>query len=179
MEIVYKKVDELIEYKENPRNNEAAVPKVVESIENFEFINPIAITADNIIISGHTRLKAAKTLGIVEVPCIILDLNEEDARLARIIDNKSNEYSTWDVTKLQSELDNLPKTDMTFFSMGKTYRDLNQRMENLEMIFGKVKIPITEDEYKEFEAMFNDYVDKNSTYLGFIGYLLEGKNAEN
>lgn len=36
MEIVYKKVDELIEYKENPRNNEAAVPKVVESIENFE-----------------------------------------------------------------------------------------------------------------------------------------------
>ena len=179
MEIVYKKVDELIEYKENPRNNEAAVPKVVESIENFEFINPIAITADNVIISGHTRLKAAKTLGIVEVPCIILDLNEEDARLARIIDNKSNEYSTWDVTKLQSELDTLPKTDMTFFSMGKTYRDMNQRMENLEMIFGKVKIPITEDEYKEFEAMFNDYVDKNSTYLGFIGYLLEGKNAEN
>lgn len=87
MEIVYKKVDELIEYKENPRNNEAAVPKVVESIENFEFINPIAITADNVIISGHTRLKAAKTLGIVEVPCIILNLNEEDARLARIIDN--------------------------------------------------------------------------------------------
>lgn len=92
---------------------------------------------------------------------------------------KSNEYSTWDVTKLQSELDTLPKTDMTFFNMGKTYRDLNQRMENLEMIFGKVKIPITEDEYKEFEGMFNDYVDKNSTYLGFIGYLLEGKNAEN
>ena len=47
------------------------------------------------------------------------------------------------------------------------------------MVFGKVKIPITEDEYKEFENMFNDYVDKNSTYLGFIGYLLEGKNAEN
>lgn len=179
MEIVYKKVDELIEYNENPRNNEAAVPKVVESIENFEFINPIAITADNVIISGHTRLKAAKTLGIDEVPCIVHDLNEEDARLARIIDNKSNEYSTWDVTKLQSELDRLPKTDMTFFSTGNTFRDLNQRMENLEMSFGKVKILITEDEYNEFKAMFDAYVDSNSTYLGFISYLLEEKNAEN
>lgn len=179
MEIVYKKVDELSEYSENPRNNEAAVPKVVESIENFDFINPIAITADNIIISGHTRLKAAKTLGIDEVPCIVHDLNEEDARLARIIDNKSNEYSTWDITKLQSELDRLPKTDMTFFSTGNTFRDLSQRMENLEMSFGKVKIPITEDEYNEFKAMFDAYVDSNSTYLGFISYLLEEKNAEN
>lgn len=177
MEIVYKNIDELKEYQGNPRDNEAAVSKVVESIQNFGFINPIAITADNVIISGHTRLKAAKSLGMESVPCVVHDMSDEDARLARIVDNKSNEYATWDVFKLQTEIDSLPSNNLTFFKSD--YRDVKTRLDSLTLSFGNIKIPVSEDEYRRFKEVFDDYINKESSYLGFISYLLEEKNVPN
>ena len=109
MEIIYKSPDELIEYEGNARRNDAGVAKVAESIKSFGFLNPITIDENNVIIAGHTRLKAAKMLGLTEIPCIVQHLSEEDAKLARIIDNKSHEYSTWDVGKLHQELCGLNK----------------------------------------------------------------------
>ena len=126
MEIVYKRVDELVEYEGNARRNDGGVAKVAESIREFGFLNPITIDANNVIISGHTRLKAAKRLGMTEVPCIVQEMSEEDAKLARIIDNKSHEYSTWDVGKLHKELSGIgmdfkttfftPNRDRKFFT---------------------------------------------------------------
>ena len=83
MEIVYKRVDDLIEYEGNARRNDAGVAKVAESIREFGFLNPITIDPNNVIIAGHTRLKAAKQLGMEEVPCIVQNLSEEDAKLRR------------------------------------------------------------------------------------------------
>ena len=97
MDVIMKRVEDLVEYDGNARRNDAGVAKVAESIREFGFLNPITIDANNVIISGHTRLKAARQLGLEEVPCIVQNLSEEDAKLARIIDNKSHEYSTWDV----------------------------------------------------------------------------------
>ena len=71
MEIIYKRPDELIEYEGNARRNDAGVAKVAESIKEFGFLNPITIDENNVIISGHTRLKAARQLGLTEVPCSI------------------------------------------------------------------------------------------------------------
>lgn len=129
MEIVYKRVDDLIEYEGNARRNDAGVAKVAESIREFGFLNPITIDPNNVIIAGHTRLKAAKQLGMEEVPCIVQNLSEEDAKLARIIDNKSHEYSTWDVGKLHQELSGIgldfkttfftPNRDRKFFKDNK------------------------------------------------------------
>lgn len=175
MEIVYKNVDELKEYQRNPRDNEAAVPKVAESIQNFGFINPIAITADNVIIAGHTRLKAAKSLGIESVPCVVHNISDEEARLARIADNKSNEYATWDVFKLQTEIDRLPLNNLTFFKSD--YRDVKTRLDDLTLSFGNIKIPVRNDEYSRLKEVFDDYINRESSYLGFISYLLEGKNV--
>ena len=104
MDVIMKRVEDLVEYDGNARRNDAGVAKVAESIREFGFLNPITIDANNVIISGHTRLKAARQLGLEEVPCIVQNLSEEDAKLARIIDNKSHEYSTWDVGKLHQEL---------------------------------------------------------------------------
>ena len=59
LKIIYKNVDELIPYENNPRNNDAAVPMVAESIKDFGFKIPIVIDSDNVIVAGHTRLKAA------------------------------------------------------------------------------------------------------------------------
>lgn len=172
MEIIYKRVEELVEYEGNARRNDAGVAKVAESIKEFGFLQPITITPDNVIISGHTRLKAAKQLGLEEVPCVIHNLSEEDANLARIVDNKSHEYSTWDVGKLHKELNGINMDfKSTFFTPN---RDRKFFTENKFLIFGNNELPITEDEYARLKAVYDEYIAKNKTYLGFVMFLTGG-----
>lgn len=95
-------------YANNPRKNEAAVEAVAESIREFGFRTPILIDRDNVIIAGHTRLKAAKRLKLEMVPCIrIEDLTPEQVRGLRIADNSSAALSDWNVEKLINELRDL------------------------------------------------------------------------
>lgn len=175
MDVIIKQVAELVEYEGNARRNDAGVAKVAESIKEFGFLNPITIDVNNVIISGHTRLKAAKQLGLEEVPCIVLDLSEEDAKLARIVDNKSHEYSTWDVGKLHQELAGIGldfKT--TFFTPN---RDRKFFTENKFLIFGNNELPITEDEYKRLKAVYDKYIERNKTYMGFVMFLTGGEEG--
>ena len=105
MEIIYKKTKELKEYDKNPRNNDEAVEYVANSIKEFGFKNPIILSKDNVIIAGHTRLKAAKKLGIKEVPCIMADdLTDEQVKAFRLADNKVGEIAEWDLELLDLEL---------------------------------------------------------------------------
>ena len=87
MNIVYKKVKDLIPYENNPRNNDEAVDYVAKSIEEFGFKVPCVVSSDGVLITGHTRLKACKKLGIDEVPCIVADdLTEDQIKAFRIAD---------------------------------------------------------------------------------------------
>ncbi len=176
MEIVYKRVDELVEYESNARRiNAVGIAKVADSIKEFGFLNPITIDKNNVIISGHTRLKAAKQLGLEEVPCVIQDLSEEDAKLARIIDNKSHEYASWDIEKLHKELGSIcTNFKTTFFT---PWRDSIYYTENKLLIFGNTQMSITEDEYNRLKAIYEGYISRNKTYLGFISYLIGGVEA--
>ncbi len=173
MEIVNISVSKLKEYENNPRINDAAVPKVIASIREFGFINPIAVTKDLHIISGHTRLRAAKKLGMKEVPCIIHDMTDEDAQLARIIDNKSSEYATWDMPKFNEELLKIGVEDSPFFTISPTAGKGKKRNNNLKIRWGSQEIPATEEEYEAFKETFDRYVAEHSSYLGFIIHLLE------
>lgn len=173
MEVINKRVDELVEYEGNARRNDAAVAKIADSIQEFGFLNPITIDKNNVIISGHTRLKAAKQLGLEEVPCIVLDMSEEDAKLARIVENKSHEYSTWDVGKLHQELDGIGMDfKTTFFTPN---RDRKFFKENKMLIFGNNELPITEDEYARLKALYDSYIEENKTYMGFVMFLTGGE----
>lgn len=116
MEIVYKKIEDIKEYENNSRRNSKAVLKVAESIKDFGFLNPITLDKNNVVISGHTRLKAARLLKLEEFPCIVKDLSEEEARLVRVIGNKSHEYTTWDIEKLHKELNSINLNYKTIFS---------------------------------------------------------------
>lgn len=108
MNIVDKSVDEIIPYENNPRKNDKAVPAVAKSIQEFGFKVPIVIDKNNIIVNGHTRLKAAKKLGLETVPCIVADdLTPEQIRAFRLADNKVGEIATWDDDKLEEELTEL------------------------------------------------------------------------
>lgn len=116
MQIVDKKLDELREYENNPRNNDNAVAAVAASIKEFGFKVPIVIDAAGVIIAGHTRAKAAARLGLQIVPCIIADdLTEEQIRAFRLADNKTGELAGWDFEKLEAELAQLSEMDMSEF----------------------------------------------------------------
>jgi len=111
-----KKTASLLEYDNNPRHNEEAIEAVANSIREFGFKVPIVISSDNVIIAGHTRLKAAVSLGLEEVPCIIADdLNEEQIKAFRLADNKTAELATWDLSKLEEELSHI---DMDMLQFG-------------------------------------------------------------
>ena len=99
---------ELIPYENNPRNNDNAVEAVANSIREFGFKVPIVIDKDNVIVTGHTRLKAAKSLGLSSAPCIRADdLSDEQIKAFRIADNSVADIAQWDLNKLSIELSTL------------------------------------------------------------------------
>lgn len=105
MKIIEKRIEELIDYENNPRHNEAAIEKVAASIAEFGFKVPIVIDKNNVIIAGHTRRKAAERLGMETVPCIVADdLNDVQVKAFRLADNKTSEFAEWDFDKLEEEL---------------------------------------------------------------------------
>ena len=107
------------------------------------------------------------------VPCIVQNMSEEDAKLARIVDNKSHEYSTWDVGKLHKELDGINLEFKTNFF--RPNRDRKFFTDNKMLIFGNNELPITEDEYARLKALYDAYIAENKTYLGFVLYLTGGE----
>ena len=116
MNIVYQKVGDLIPYENNPRDNDRAVEAVAASIKEFGFKNPIIVDKNNVIVAGDTRRKAAKKLGLEEVPTIKADdLTEEQVRAFRLADNKTAELAEWDFSKLEEELDEVIDVDMSVF----------------------------------------------------------------
>ncbi len=123
--IIYKHINELKEYENNPRHNENAIEYVKRSIEQFGFKNPIIIDKNNVIVCGHTRLESAKQLSYEEVPCIIADdLTEEQINAFRLVDNKTNEYASWDFEKLEEELSNIELLNMMDFGF-ETHDDID------------------------------------------------------
>lgn len=116
MKIVYRDVDSLVPYDKNPRVNADAVPFVARSIDEFGFRVPIVIDADGVIVCGHTRLEAAKSLGMKSVPCVMADdMTPEQVKAYRLADNKVSELSDWDLDFLADELSDIEGIDMEDF----------------------------------------------------------------
>ncbi len=135
MKIVYKRLDELREYVNNPRDNEKAVAAVAASIEKFGWKQPIVIDAAGVIVAGHTRAKAAARLGQQTVPCVVAyDLTEEQIRAYRLADNKTAELAEWEFDKLDAELEELAATgfDMEQFGFEDFADMLNDPQEIVE-----------------------------------------------
>ena len=183
---------ELKPYENNPRVNDYAVKKVLASLEEFGFTQPILVDEDMVIIAGHTRREAAILKGLKEVPYIVVDwLSPEKVRAYRIADNKLAELSTWDDTALREELFELEAVDFPLEVMGFTEMDLKdlfieeepeggekekspkEEKTTLPMLrFGSNSIRITEDELVILSNRYNEYVESN-TDEGFVVWLLK------
>lgn len=114
------RVSDLLEYENNPRRNEKAVGAVLESIKKFGYINPIIINQDNVILAGHTRLKALKKNGTDEVEVIRLShLTDQEEKAFRIADNRVADFSSWDGDLLELEMKGIAADDWEKFGFKK------------------------------------------------------------
>ena len=110
MDIILKDINSIIPYANNPRKNDSAVEYVANSIKEFGFKIPCVIDKDNVLVCGHTRLKAAKQLGIKEIPCVVADdLTEEQIKKFRIADNSVADKAKWNFDLLKEEVVSIPK----------------------------------------------------------------------
>lgn len=116
MTVIEIAVDKLVPYEKNPRRNDKAVKYVAKSIETFGFKVPLVIDKNNVVVCGHTRLKAAKKLGLEKVPCIIADdLTDEQIKAFRLADNKVSEQAEWDWDLVDLEIEGILDLDMSDF----------------------------------------------------------------
>lgn len=115
--IVMVPIGKIKPYAKNARINDHVVPELMNSIRRFGFLQPIVLSKDGTIAAGHTRLKAAKGLGMTSVPCIYADeLTQDEIDAYRLADNKISEMSMWDMGMLDDELERLKgKIDMVDF----------------------------------------------------------------
>jgi site-specific DNA-methyltransferase (adenine-specific) len=145
MNIEYLKPSELVPYEKNPRKNDPAVKPVAESIKRFGFRQPIVIDKDNVVVCGHTRLKAAKRLRLRQIPCVRADdLTEEEIRAYRLADNKTAELATWDESLLNGELNLIGDIDMRVFGFDLPDPEPEEDGFDFEAAVEKIKTPKTQ-----------------------------------
>lgn len=131
-EAVWVSIDNVKPYPNNPRDNEAAVDKVKASIERYGFNVPICVDKNGVIVTGHTRYKAALKIGMQKVLVIYLkDLTKDEIDSFRLVDNKVSEFASWDCDKLHFELSDLDMKgiDLTEFGFSLNMDDIVEEEE--------------------------------------------------
>jgi DNA modification methylase len=105
MEIQTWSIDKLVFYARNPRKNDAAVDRMCGSIREFGFKIPCLVRSDGEVIDGHLRLKAARKLGITDIPVILCDeWTPAQVKAFRLMVNRSATWADWDEDLLKLEL---------------------------------------------------------------------------
>ena len=119
MQIELWSIERVKPYHRNPRLNDQAVDAVAASLREFGFRQPIVVDPDGVIIVGHTRWKAAKKLGLTQVPVhVATDLSPEQIQAYRIADNQTATIAEWDFTLLPLELADLQAANFDLGLLG-------------------------------------------------------------
>ena len=135
MKIEQMKIADVIPYERNPRINENAVEAVAESIKEFGWHSPIIVDEHNVIICGHTRLRAAERLGLETVPVHIAEgLTPEQVKAYRIADNRTGEIAEWDYDLLPLELADLQQADFDLSLLGFDAAELDKMLNGDETV---------------------------------------------
>src|SRR5438045_3251888 len=117
-------IDKLVFYARNPRKNDAAVDRMCGSLREFGFKIPVLARSDGEVVDGHLRLKAARKLGIAEVPVMLCDeWTPAQVKAFRLMVNRSVTWADWDEELLSLELQELNAED---FDLSLTGFDLKE-----------------------------------------------------
>jgi len=105
-------INKLVAYARNPRKNDDVVPRMKASIREFGFRIPIVAKSDGTVVDGHLRLKAARELGMKEVPVALADeLSPTQVKAFRLLANQSANWAEWDSDLLKLEVEDLKLED--------------------------------------------------------------------
>jgi len=168
MKVEQIKIEEILPYDQNPRDNSATVEKVADSIKEFGWQQPIVVDEEKIILAGHTRHLAALSMGLKEVPVLIAKgLTEAQKKAYRIVDNKTSELAEWDKELLKSEFLALQELD---FDLNLTGFDLDEiaRMSGEDLMQFDEEL----DEIDE-SLEFNDLDGANANHVKMLMLYLD------
>lgn len=180
--IIQRNAGELKPYENNPRqHSESQLDRLVRSIQEFGFTNPILVDGDSNVIAGHGRLMAAELMGLTTVPTIELKhLTAEQKRAYVIADNQLALNSTWDDDVLQAELEALGDAgydlsllgwgdDIPTFTEDPDYSaldDLDDPTSDLaDGVLKAIQIEFRAEDYEEAKALV-DAARKRGDYVG-------------
>src|SRR5712671_5133421 len=114
-------IERLVEYVRNPRKNDAAVDRMCASIREYGLKIPCLVRSDGEIVDGHLRLKAARKLGITEIPVILCDeWTPAQVKAFRLMVNRSVTWADWDEDLLALELQEIQEADFDLSLTGFT-----------------------------------------------------------
>jgi len=133
MDVIELPLGQIIPYARNPRRNEKAVAAVAASIAEFGWRQPIVVDENMVVLAGHTRLEAARQLGLETAPVhVAKGLTEAQARAFRIMDNRSAQNAEWDEDLLGLELGDLLEVEFDLGLTGFTEDELNALLSGVE-----------------------------------------------
>ena len=159
--------EEVVPYDKNPRLNDNAVDAVASSIREFGFKVPIVVDGEGVVVSGHTRLKAAKALGLTEVPVIVADdLDETKIKAFRLADNKVAELADWDESLLIKELAELADLN---YDMGQFEFDLDPEPDDDDDDLGDIPDNINVMETFALNVIVSDEAEQAELYEEMLG----------
>ncbi|GHS91295.1 hypothetical protein AGMMS49949_01430 [Alphaproteobacteria bacterium] len=131
LKILYKPLTELHEYERNPRKNDTVLEKMKHCIQEFGFRIPIVVQSDGTIVDGHLRFKAAKALGLQEVPVVLADeLSEAQIKAFRLVANQSANWADWDEELLKLELEDLKNLNFDLDLTGFDLKDIEKFLKD-------------------------------------------------
>ena len=126
IQLEYRDISELKNYEFNPRDNGPAIESVANSIRTFGFLIPVVVDEEDVLVAGHTRVAAATTLGMMEVPVVkVSHLSEDEINAFRVIDNKVAELAKWDFDLLSGEISKLQGSGLTLTDFGWTREEID------------------------------------------------------
>ena len=105
-------ISRLVEYQRNPRKNDTAVDRMCASIREFGFKIPCLVRSDGEVVDGHLRLKAARKLGLTEIPVMLCDeWTPAQVKAFRLMVNRSVTWADWDEDLVALEMADLSALD--------------------------------------------------------------------
>lgn len=177
LQITLVDVNKIIPYWRNPRRNDKTVDWLCQILPVYGFNVPIVLDKQNVIVKGHARLKAAKKLGMAQVPCIYSENDDETNKADRIADNKIQEMSFWDIAKQEIEFGRIGKLKFEKLFHPEEISPLDfQPMQHQSLSFQGTSLDdfgdYTEDAINNAEVPYNPqaYSDYGSSDPSQYGY---------
>lgn len=126
-------LERLVPYVRNPRKNDGAVDRMISSIQQFGFKIPVLARSNGEVVDGHLRLKAARKIGITEIPVILCDeWTPAEVKAFRLMVNRSVTWADWDENLLAMELGDLQELDFDLSLTGFEPSEVQSFLDTLD-----------------------------------------------